>query len=187
MRERAEELLGRLQKIAAKIPGVVYQYQQWQDGRTAFPYASPGIRDIYGVTPEQVAEDATPVLKALHPDDLARVAASIRDSMETLTTWHDTYRVVLPDGRTRWLEGESEPEAVPDGSVLWHGYIRDITRAREDAERQAAQLGELRRWQAVMLDREDRALPLKAEVNALLARLGEAPRYLVGLGGDALP
>lgn len=36
---------------------------------------------------------------------------------------------------------------------------------------------ELRRWQQLTLGREGRVLELKQEVNALLARLGEAPRY----------
>jgi len=120
-----------MQKLAAKVPGVMYQYQQWPDGRTAIPYASPGLLDVYGVAPEAVAEDATAVFRALHPDDLEHVVAGIKRSMDTLTTWHDVHRSVLPDGRVRWLEGESEPEPMPDGSVLWHGYILDITDARQ--------------------------------------------------------
>lgn len=44
-------------------------------------------------------------------------------------------------------------------------------------QRLERQLEELRRWQRVTLDREDRILELKEEVNALLLRLGEPPRY----------
>jgi hypothetical protein len=36
---------------------------------------------------------------------------------------------------------------------------------------------ELTRWHNVTLGREDRVLELKGEVNRLLARLGEPPRY----------
>lgn len=185
--ERANELLARLQKFAARVPGLMFQYQQWPDGRSAIPYASPGIRDVYGVTPEAVAEDAAPVFKVIHPQDRERVTLGIRESMQTLNTWHDIHRVLLPDGRTLWLEGESEPEAMPDGSVIWHGYIRDITRAREDQGRLRTQLDELRRWQGVMLDREDRILALKREINALLARLGEPPRYPSADTGGEVP
>lgn len=128
VKQEAEELRQRLQKIAANVPGTVYQYQLWPDGRAAFPYASEGIYQIYGVRPEQVAADASPIFKVLHPDDIDRVAAGIRQSAITLNTWYDQYRAILPDsGRVIWLEGEAEPEAMADGSVLWHGYIRDIT------------------------------------------------------------
>lgn len=176
-RAEADELLARLQKIAAKVPGAVFQYQQWPDGRTAFPYASPGIYAIYGVTPDEVKADATPAFKALHPDDLERVSESIRQSMQTLTTWHDIYRAILPERGIVWLEGESEPEAQPDGSVLWHGYIKDITESRLAQDSMQAQLDELRRWHDVTLDREGRILELKREINRLLAAAGQAPRY----------
>jgi PAS domain S-box-containing protein len=57
------------------------------------------------------------------------------------------------------------------------GIARDITeRARaEDANR--SQLDELRRWQRLVLGREARILELKQEVNTLLARTGQGPRY----------
>jgi CBS domain-containing protein len=46
-------------------------------------------------------------------------------------------------------------------------------------------IDELRRWQQLTLGREGRLLELKQEVNALLARLGEAPRYASASGeGD---
>jgi DNA-binding NtrC family response regulator len=41
------------------------------------------------------------------------------------------------------------------------------------------QLDELQRWHEVTLDREDRILELKAEVNELLARLDQPPRYSI--------
>lgn len=176
-RAEADELLARLQKIAAKVPGAVFQYQQWPDGRTACPYASPGISAIYGVTPDEIKADASAAFKAMHPDDLERVAESIRQSMQTLTTWHHVFRAILPEKGTIWLEGEAEPEAMPDGSVLWHGYITDITESRLAQERMQAQLDELRRWQDVTLDREGRILELKREINRLLTAAGQASRY----------
>lgn len=55
--------------------------------------------------------------------------------------------------------------------------VRDITERKLADRKIRDQLAELLRWQEVMLDREDRMLTLKAEVNALLAQLGEPPRY----------
>ena len=132
-RERAGELNERLQKIAAHIPGMVYQFQSWPDGRTAFPYCSDGIHQIYGMQPEEVATDASKVFAVLHPDDLDRVAATIEASRYSLTLWHAEYRVNLPDGQTIWVEGEASPELEADGSTLWHGHIRNIT-ARKQVE-----------------------------------------------------
>ncbi|NEX19291.1 EAL domain-containing protein [Thiorhodococcus mannitoliphagus] len=135
-----EELYSRIERIAAHVPGVIYQYQQWLDGRTAFPYASAGIRDIYGVEPAEVATDATAVFDVLHPDDRPEVAAKIAESMHHLTTWRDSFRVKRPEGRVIWVEGEASPELQADGSVQWHGYIRDITdRKQAEVERRHLQ------------------------------------------------
>lgn len=58
------------------------------------------------------------------------------------------------------------------------------SRLRNDELR--SRIDELRRWQQATLGREGRVIELKREVNALLARLGEAPRYASVAGsGDA--
>ena len=121
----------RLRKIAAHVPGLVYQFQRWPDGRLAFPYVSEGIVEIYGVRPEQVVDDASAVMNVLHPGDRERILNSIDVSAQTGQPWHEEYRVNLPGDRVIWVEGEASPESQADGSVLWHGYIREITRRKQ--------------------------------------------------------
>lgn len=123
-----------LEKLARQVPGVLYQYQLFPDGRSCFPFATHGLEDVYEVRPDEVLLDATPVFGRLHPDDLARVAESITVSATTLEPWRCTYRVCLPVRGERWLQGDARPERLPDGSTLWHGHISDITesaRARQ--------------------------------------------------------
>lgn len=55
--------------------------------------------------------------------------------------------------------------------------IRDISDHKQAEDKIHMQLNELLRWQSVMLDRENHHLQLKQEVNDLLRRLGEQPRY----------
>ncbi len=131
-------------EIAAMVPGVVYQYRLRPDGTSCFPYASQGIREIYRVEPEEVQENAAAVFAVLHPDDLERVTASIQQSARQLEPWGLEYRVSFPDGVVRWLRGQANPEREPDGSVLWHGHIMDITESKLTEE--ALRESELR-WQ----------------------------------------
>jgi PAS domain S-box-containing protein len=130
-----DAVLGLLSKIARQVPGVVYQYRLRPDGSSCFPYASEAIRSIYRVAPEDVREDASAVLASLHPDDLPRVIRTIRESAERLAPWNEEYRVRFPDGVERWLHGNSVPQRDDDGSVLWHGFITDITARKEAEER----------------------------------------------------
>ena len=117
----------KLTKLAALVPGVVYQFQLFKDGRTCFPYASPGIQQIYAVSPEEVREDAAVLFDRLHPDDSARVIADIYKSAADLSIFHCEYRVILPGKSQEWRLSNARPERMPDGSTLWHGIITDIT------------------------------------------------------------
>ena len=155
-RKRAEEKLVAghklLSNLASLVPGVIYQYQLYPDGRSAFPYASQAMNDIYEVTPEEVREDATPVFGRLHPDDHDRVAADIFESARTLETFYCEFRVILPRQGLRWRWSQAQPERLDDGSTLWHGIISDITerkRAEEEQAKLEAQLNQAQRMESV--------------------------------------
>jgi PAS domain S-box-containing protein len=122
-----EEALGRLQSIASRVPGLVCQFRQRVDGSSHFPFASGGIREIYRLSPEEVREDAAPAFAVLHPEDLPGVVASIQASARALTPWNHEYRVRFQDGTVRILFGRAVPQREPDGSVLWDGFITDLT------------------------------------------------------------
>ncbi|MEQ1798859.1 MAG: PAS domain S-box protein, partial [Lacibacter sp.] len=132
-----QEAVDRLLKISSRIPGVIYQYRLRPDGTSCFPYASNNIKDIYQVNPEDVKEDASKVLAIIHPDDLDRVMSSILDSAKNLSQWKYEYRVHFPDKSIHTLYGNAIPQMEADGSVLWHGYISDITE-RKEAEKELA-------------------------------------------------
>jgi diguanylate cyclase (GGDEF)-like protein/PAS domain S-box-containing protein len=118
-------------KVAYHVPGVIYQFRLLPDGRSCFPFATDAIQNIYEVTAEQVREDASAVFNILHPDDYDGVVASIQESAQTLNTWRYEFRVVLPKQGVRWRLGESKPEKLSDGSILWHGFITDVTERKE--------------------------------------------------------
>ena len=116
----------RLTKLMAQLPGVVYQFRRFPDGTMIFPFSSPQIEDLYGLTPEQAAEDTRPAFERIHPDDLASVAASIEHSAQTLENWTINYRVAHPSKGYRWVSGHAKPERLLDGCIQWHGYLQDI-------------------------------------------------------------
>lgn len=125
----------RFHRLARHLPGFLYQYRLRPDGTSHFPFATASIRDIYGRSPEDVLEDATPVFKVLHPEDAERVASAIAASARTLTTWHDRYRVLHPMRGLIWVDGNATPEQAEDGSITWHGYLRDVTQLQLQSER----------------------------------------------------
>ncbi len=170
----SHELLTRL---AEQVPGVVYQYRLYPDGRSCFTYASPGLEEIYEVTPEEVREDATVVFGRLHPEDYDAIVDAIQESARTLELFAIEFRVVLPRQGLRWRISRAKPERTEDGGTLWYGIISDITDRKNAEFKVIEQLEELRRWRSVIVNREKRMIELKKEVNDLLLEAGKPVRY----------
>lgn len=132
----------RLNKLMAQLPGVTYQFRRFPDGHSTFPFSSPQIEVLYGLTPAQAARDASLASERIHPDDLDELTASIAHSATTLETWYTKYRVRNEHGTYRWVAGQARPEPLSDGSILWHGYLNDIHDQEEG--RQALERNESR-------------------------------------------
>lgn len=135
------ELEERLFKIAANLPGMIYQFEQHPDGTSCFPYTSDGIRDIFGPAPQDVAQGAEAIFDLIHPDDLAAVRVAIADSADSLAPWRSAFRVRHPLKGEIWVAGDAIPELTTAGSVLWHGFIADISdRKRAETALQESEL-----------------------------------------------
>ncbi|MDP1772909.1 MAG: PAS domain S-box protein [Methylobacter sp.] len=130
-----QEALDRLQKIASQLPGVVFQFRLRADGSSCLPYASKVLHDIYRIDPEEVRDDAAKVFGVVHPDDLDGHLASIHASARDLSPWRNEYRLRFADGTERWLFGNALPQREQDGSVLWHGFVTDITERKQMDEK----------------------------------------------------
>jgi len=117
----------RLRRIVSFVPGMLFQYRQRADGSKDFSFISDGIRDIYGLEPEQAEKDIQLIRNMMHPDDAAQFAASMNESASSLTPWRVDYRIKLPDGRSKWLAVSAQPERPGDGETRWYGFVTDIT------------------------------------------------------------
>ena len=134
-RKKAEEKLRKsdetLTKLSQQVPGAIYQFQQYPDGTSRFPFASKAFNHIYELRPEDVRQSSKKAVERIHPDDTDDVIKSINDSFHTLEPWELDYRVQLPKRGLRWLRGRARPEKQQDGSVIWHGYLTDITEKKQ--------------------------------------------------------
>ena len=155
-RKRSEEALRErdnlLKKLSIHVPGMIYQFMRRPDGTYCVPFASEAVKDIFGCSPEDVKEDFSPIERAILPEDLDRLMESVKSSAEHMTVWRREYRVQLPGGPVRWIYGESSPEKLADGSIIWHGFNRDITerkQAEEEREKLNAQLIQAQKMESV--------------------------------------
>lgn len=91
-----------LSKLTEHVPGVVYQFQLFPDGRACFPFADGAVEEIFELSAEQIREDATLAFAYVHPEDIAAVMASIHHSANSLQLWHCEFRVNLPKKGLQW-------------------------------------------------------------------------------------
>jgi PAS domain S-box-containing protein len=116
-----------LQRLAANVPGTIYQYVLHPDGSDAFTYISPRCREIYELEPEELLQDFTRVWAMIHPDDVERVHQVNLNSAQMLEHFDIEFRLIPPSGRLRWVRAISQPERQANGDILWDGFVLDIS------------------------------------------------------------
>lgn len=134
-----KELSARLEKLSEHIPGFIFQLLLDSHGTISFSYVSKGVYATCGIEREHLIEDSTTLTSLFPHEDLTRLFGSLTLSGEQLTTWHESYRLNHPEKGEIWLEGQASPEKLPNNSILWHGYIMDIT-DRKLSEKQIKKL-----------------------------------------------
>lgn len=138
--ERISQAETRYRDLVEKVPAITYRERVWGAGTedSAIVYVSPRIESLLGWKPpsqEQTAADYwRPII---HPDDYERIMSEAGSVGERGEPFKAEYRVMTTDSRILWVLDESVVVGTdPDGSLVWHGVIFDIT-ARKTAELEA--------------------------------------------------
>ncbi|MEM9446650.1 MAG: PAS domain-containing protein [Verrucomicrobiota bacterium] len=126
-----KDLLRLLNSLTSQIPGMVYQFELRKDGRRRFPYTSWGVRKILGIKTDRIQQDAAPFFQRVHPEDLKALEKSIADSANELAPWNHSFRYRSDKENYKWLQGQSVPERLSNKSILWHGFMTDISKRKE--------------------------------------------------------
>ena len=142
------------------------------------------VNDIYAemleYDPETFRESIEGWLSRLHPDDYEFSTQYFNDFIAgKFEEYNLEYRLETATGDYIWvLSLGSIVQRDENGNPLRIlGAHTDITERKINETRILEQLEELRRWHEITLDREERIMELKKEINELLIAQGESPRY----------
>ena len=92
-------------------------------------------RAVLGFSPTEKL-DTERIRSVIHPDDRDMLRKAVKNSLQTGAENPFEYRVLLPDGETRWLVRRSCTEFDGNGKpVLMHGILFDTTERRLAEER----------------------------------------------------
>jgi len=131
----------RLERLARHVPGMIFQLRREADGeRFRMPFASAKIHEVFGVGHDEVADDAASLFARVHRDDIERVMRAVNASAGSLAPFYQQFRMCPPSGpcteeNLEWVEVDSGPERRPDGSIVWHGFARLVTRRKRLEQR----------------------------------------------------
>ena len=117
----------QLVRLVNSLPGTIYQYRQWKDGRCAFPYSTLEIEHIFFAPPAQLAKDGQIAWRQLCQESIDLVKDTLKKSAENLSDFEITFGVRSPQDRIHWIRTSGIPKRMRDGSTLWQGYMEDIT------------------------------------------------------------
>ncbi|TAN70748.1 MAG: PAS domain S-box protein [Methylobacter sp.] len=178
-RKRMEKALAErereLRALAESSPGMMGSFHFRPDGSVCMPYVSANIWELFGLRPEDVADNAESLMALNHPADAQRVNEAIAESARTMTTWHMEYRILHPTRGERWMEGNTNPELHPDGGIVWYGYVHDITE-RKQAEEEKRRLIDILEQSADFIGSSD--------MQGNLLYHNRAARRMIGLPDD---
>ena len=178
-RKRAEEEIMKNKIMLTNILNSVPQTIFWKDCDGKFLGCNEKFARTVGISDPQQVVGKSDADIALPGTNIASYRIDDEDVIaQRQPKRHINEQVLSANGTTIWTDTTKVPLMDSNGNVYGVlGVFEDIT-DRKLAERQISdQLTELRRWYSAMLGREKRIMDLKAEVNALLLRGGQPPRY----------
>ena len=98
-------------------------------------WLSNQARALYGFSPSEKLNTQR-IRRVVHPEDREVVRKAVENSLRTGAENPAEYRVVLPDGRIRWVARRSRTEFDSKGNAIWmHGVLFDVTERRLAEER----------------------------------------------------
>ncbi|MCY7319039.1 MAG: CHASE3 domain-containing protein, partial [Ramlibacter sp.] len=134
-RDRSEQ---QLRLINDHLPGVLYQLRRDRHGAFALTYVSGAVNQ--GRKDSAQFPDWETLLALIDERDRPGFVAEMDRAVAKMDMFRCDYRVESPEvGREKWLHNEATLDRQPDGSVLFNGYVTDITelKAMQDAVHQA--------------------------------------------------
>lgn len=115
-----------------------------------------------------------PSREEISPDDWA----SVHTIKEGVTIRDEMIEIDAYDGKTKTILNYSTPILNESGDLEGAIILNlDISELKKAEEQLSAQLDELRRWNLATLGRENRIRDLKNEINELMEKLGQPPKY----------
>jgi len=118
--------------ITNNIPGAVFRYQRYPEGKDELRLVSNGAKSLWGFSAEEVMQNNNLIWERYDDKDLKAHLQTIKNSAEDLSFWKHEWRYHHPDGIIRWHKGFGNPVRLKNDTTIWDSVIFDITTQKEN-------------------------------------------------------
>ncbi|PCF94894.1 GGDEF domain-containing protein [Vreelandella nigrificans] len=112
--------------LVPHIPGVVFQFYRSHCGKMRFNYLEGGGAALKYIDRQQLALDASQLVRQLTNIDYPKIMSAIERSARWMMPLSTRFRLPFPKGKPHWIAVSAKPEPAV-GGVCWNGLMMDIT------------------------------------------------------------
>jgi PAS domain S-box-containing protein len=135
-RDRASRALGQSQEqLRRSLDAARMGIWTWTVASNVLVW-DENLRQLYGLRPGETVTGYDDFIRRVHPDDRAFVEQAVRNALERGGDLDYEFRIVLPDGRIRWIADQGHVVRDDQGQpVALSGICLDVTERRLSEER----------------------------------------------------
>lgn len=141
-RMQTEEALRRteaeLRWVTDSVPDCLWSAEVDKRGQFICRYCSPVVERITGYPPEFYMQSPQRWSSTVYPEDRPRLEqAYLRITTGQSDHVEEEYRIILPDGTTRWVRDSANARRLDDGTFRLDGVVSDISQRKRDEDEKA--------------------------------------------------
>lgn len=124
-----------IEKSIDNSPVAMFQLVLSADGKISFPYVSRDIEHIF-FEADKATFQSTPSIyfASIFEEDYQSFFTTLENSQKEQSNWFYEFRIKQNEYDFRWLRVLANSEVNVDGSIIWHGYFKDISIRRATDE-----------------------------------------------------
>lgn len=129
------ETRDRLEKLAANLPGGLFQITQHGGRRVSIHYMSDTFVSLFGLQGVPAEDVLKCITSRIEPGDLKHYNEAFTASARELKPLDQQIRYSGTNDKEIWIHVTATPEVEEDGVIVWHGHALEITRQKEIEQR----------------------------------------------------
>lgn len=109
--------------LSENIPGVIFEFEVFEDGKEKMRYVSPSMERVFGITAEAFYD----FNRFIRPDDLDRITTKVKNTSRTLEPYSDESRLVKNGNEIVWRSVSASFSYMTEyGSKVFTGFMTNI-------------------------------------------------------------